>query len=252
MWLGIYETTILAWFGNVYDDPMFELKNLKYETTAREYEDAFDSLLSRVEVSDEHVVSLLMGGLLTEIEMRSSRFKASTSTFNKPLLTTPNAPISTVSAKPNTPAVVQNRRLSQKEYAEKRANNFCFYCDQKYVPGHKYSGQLYSLVLIPDMESEGEFLEEDETMVVGTVGKNTIHILIDYGSTHNFLDKNMAKQLGCDIRNTCPLAVTVVDGNNLVTDSECKQFKWQFGPHSFTTDVMLLPLGGCDMVLGIQ
>ncbi|GJY33253.1 hypothetical protein Tco_0417722 [Tanacetum coccineum] len=199
----VYKQAILAWFGNVYDDPMFELKNFKYETTAREYEDAFDSLLSRVEVSDEHAVSLLMGGLLTEIEMRVRMFKpktladaycltnlpeatlndvkkksrrafvpsssrysnASTSTFNKPLLTTPNAPISTVSAKPNTPAVVQNRRLSQKEYAEKRANNLCFYCDQKYVPGHKYSGQLYSLVLIPDMESEGEFLEEDETMV---------------------------------------------------------------------------------------
>ncbi|GJR91414.1 hypothetical protein Tco_0215425 [Tanacetum coccineum] len=42
--------------------------------------------------------------------------------------------------------------------------------------------------------------------------------------------------------------VTVVpDGNKLVTTSECKQFKWQFGPNFFSTDVMLLPYGGCDM-----
>ncbi|GJY93232.1 reverse transcriptase [Tanacetum coccineum] len=47
-----------------------------------------------------------------------------------------------------------------------------------------------------------------------------VHILVDCGSTHNFLDKNMAKKLGCSIRPTGPLAVIVVDGNNLVTTSE--------------------------------
>ncbi|GJY07766.1 reverse transcriptase [Tanacetum coccineum] len=116
-------------------------------------------------------------------------------------------------------------------------------------------------LLMPEMETKGEFLEEDEIVVdsrlvdfqaplislnaltgtnnfntmrvIRTIGKNTIHILIDCGSTHNFLDMNMAKQLGCNIRSTYPLAVTVVDGNSLVTDSECKQFKWQFGT-SFT------------------
>ncbi|GKB54834.1 hypothetical protein Tco_0905587 [Tanacetum coccineum] len=34
-----------ARFGNVYDKPMSELNILEYETTVREYEDAFDSLL---------------------------------------------------------------------------------------------------------------------------------------------------------------------------------------------------------------
>ncbi|GJU12710.1 hypothetical protein Tco_1135106 [Tanacetum coccineum] len=49
-------------FGSVFDDPMVELKNLKYETSAKIYEDAFDTLLSRVEISEYHVVSLFMGG----------------------------------------------------------------------------------------------------------------------------------------------------------------------------------------------
>ncbi|GJZ71013.1 hypothetical protein Tco_0634864, partial [Tanacetum coccineum] len=39
------------------------------KTTAKEYEDAFDKFFSRVEVSEDHAVSLFMGGLLTEIEM---------------------------------------------------------------------------------------------------------------------------------------------------------------------------------------
>nr|GEU51253.1 hypothetical protein [Tanacetum cinerariifolium] len=62
----------------------------------------------------------------------------------------------------------------------------------------------------------------------------------------------MVKKLGCNIKVTCPLSVIVADGNKLVTTSECKRFKWQFVPRHFSTDVMMLPLGGCDMVLRIQ
>ncbi|GJY18603.1 putative mitochondrial protein [Tanacetum coccineum] len=150
---------------------MSELKNLKYETTAREYEDAFDNLLSRVKINKDHAVSLFMRGLPTEIEMGVGMFKPKTladaycltnlqeatlnavkkkgrsafvsnssrynnspiNTFQKPLLTNPTT---NVTAKPNTPVA--------------------------YVPGHKCSGQLYSLVLMPEYEIEGEFLEEDE------------------------------------------------------------------------------------------
>ncbi|GKC00007.1 putative mitochondrial protein [Tanacetum coccineum] len=173
------------------------------KTTAREYEDAFDNLLSRVKINKDHAVSLFMRGLLTEIEIGVRMFKPKTladaycltnlqeatlnavkkkgrstfisnssrynnspiNTFQKPLLTNPTT---NVTAKPNTPVAVQNRRLSQKEYVEKRANNLCFYYDQKYVPGHKCSGQLYSLVLMPEYEIEGEFLEEDE--IIGDNG----------------------------------------------------------------------------------
>ncbi|GKB24971.1 reverse transcriptase [Tanacetum coccineum] len=46
----VYKQAILKRFGNVYEDPLSELKNLKYETTARAYDDAFDTLLSRVEI----------------------------------------------------------------------------------------------------------------------------------------------------------------------------------------------------------
>ncbi|GJU29930.1 hypothetical protein Tco_1173519 [Tanacetum coccineum] len=47
--------------------------------------------------------------------------------------------------------------------------------------------------------------------------KHTLYILVDCGSTHNFLDLDTAKKLGCQL-----------------------------------SDVMIIPLGGCEMVLGIQ
>ena len=285
--MGVYKQAVLARFGNVYDDPLSELKNLKYETSAREYEDAFDKFLSRVEISEIHALSLFMGGLPDEIAMGVRMFKPQTlayaycltnlqeatleavkkknrsgysgghsrfasnscqNSYSKPLLPTPTPVTNTVRPKPNTHVGGNNRRLTQKEYAEKRANNLCFYCDEKYVPGHKCSGQLYSLVVMPEVDvDETECLDDDEqfedigveelqapqisihaltgttnfqTMrVIGKVGKHDINILFECGSTHNFLDKGVARRLGCNVKPTCPLVVTVANGINLITDS---------------------------------
>ena len=88
--------------------------------------------------------------------------------------------------------------------------------------------------------------------IKGTVGKHKIHILVDSGSTHNFVDVNVAKKLGCKIISTCPLAITVGDGYKTASNSVCKNFKWQLHGVESCSDVMLLKLGGCEMVLGIQ
>ena len=74
----VYKQAILDRFGSVYDDPMSKLKNLKYETTSRDYEYAFDNLLSRVEVSEAHAMSLFMSGLPTELVMSVTMFKPKT------------------------------------------------------------------------------------------------------------------------------------------------------------------------------
>lgn len=51
-----------------------------------------------------------------------------------------------------------------------------------------------------------------------------LHILIDSGSTHNFLDLNMAKKLGCKIQNIPPQAIAVAYGNYLTCQSMSKGF----------------------------
>ncbi|GJX58683.1 hypothetical protein Tco_0290073 [Tanacetum coccineum] len=47
------------------------------------------------------------------------------------------------------------KQLTQKEFEEKRIKGLCFYDDQKYVPGHKCSGQVYCLeVIVYDSHAE--------------------------------------------------------------------------------------------------
>jgi len=75
------------------------------------------------------------------------------------------------------------------------------------------------------------------------LGKKTIHILIDSGSTHNFLDVNLAKKLGCKMEPIVVQAVTIADGNQLQCQYICRNFTWQMHGIEFLFDMLLIPLG---------
>ncbi|XP_071714207.1 uncharacterized protein [Rutidosis leptorrhynchoides] len=199
-------------------------------------------------------------------------------------LTLTNTPHNSVAK--NSDQFSTKKRLSQKEYEEKRAKNLCFYCDQRYTLGHKCSGQLYALeVMGPEdrldafevqnseqgVELDGAGYGGDESSlphislnalngtstyqtmrVVGQINNQKVHILIDSGSTHNFLDLGTGKRLGCRLKTIDPLYVGVPGGNQIVSTSKCEHLSWSIDGHSFSSNMMLLPLGGCEMVLGIQ
>ena len=78
----------------------------------------------------------------------------------------------------------------------------------------------------------------------GHLGKKILHIFIDSGNTHNFLDVNLAKRLGCKMNPIAMQAVTIVDGNQLKWKYICKQFTWQMHGAQFVSDVLLILLGG--------
>lgn len=46
--------------------------------------------------------------------------------------------------------------------------------------------------------------------------------------------------------------VTVADGNHISCNHVCKNFSWGMDSREFKTEVMLISLGSCDMILGIQ
>ncbi|GJY35391.1 reverse transcriptase [Tanacetum coccineum] len=58
--------------------------------------------------------------------------------------------------------------------------------------------------------------------------------------------------MGCNMRKMCPLQVYVANGQVMSTMYECKEFQWELQGKFYVADVIILPLGGCEMVLGIQ
>ena len=87
--------------------------------------------------------------------------------------------------------------------------------------------------------------------VTGYVGKKPIQILIDSGSTHNFVDQGLAHRLGCQLKPIHLQPITVVDGSKLKYRYTCPHFTWRLQGVEFRSDFLLIPLGSCDMVLWI-
>lgn len=88
--------------------------------------------------------------------------------------------------------------------------------------------------------------------IKGKLKGKIITILIDSGSTHNFLEPTIAKHSGFPIEATPDLSVAVADGTILCSTAICKNLSWEMQGIMFSAEVRLLSLGGCDMVLGIQ
>lgn len=88
--------------------------------------------------------------------------------------------------------------------------------------------------------------------VMGLYNKKALQILLDSGSTHNFLDLTMARKLGCKLEEVKPMAITSGGGHKLEAPYVCKGFVWTMHNHEFSADMIVLPLVCCYLILGIQ
>lgn len=69
--------------------------------------------------------------------------------------------------------------------------------------------------------------------IQGFIKNTPISILIDSGSTHNFVDENIAKRLQCKQISTRPLGVTVANGARMYSRSVCAPLIWRMHGHEF-------------------
>ena len=77
-------------------------------------------------------------------------------------------------------------------------------------------------------------------------------ILVDNGSTHNFIDQAMVKRLACQTQSIISIGVFVVNGEKLWTQDYCKKVHQIVQQLEQCTDFFVLPLMGCDVVLEVQ
>ncbi|GJV03303.1 gypsy/ty3 retroelement polyprotein [Tanacetum coccineum] len=245
----IYRNAILKRFDMLYDYSLGELKKLKQTTNVQEYIDAFDRLLCRIGLDEAQYISFFLAGLNSEIELAVRMFKPRTMAEVYGLCKLEEEKINAVKQKSKAPILPTPRKqLTQKELEEKRAKNQCFYYDQKYTPGHKCSGQVYSLEVLGDTETElmDDQLEED-VLETEEVIEYSPHI-----SLNAINDLNTAKKLGCQMTSTCPFQMEVAGGHHLTSNYMCKAFWWKLYGEEFSTGIMIIPLGGYEMVLRIH
>ena len=161
------------------------------------------------------------------------------------------------------------------------------WCRAKYFFNHScVKSQLYHILVenpTPNETEVEEFLDcvdymedlenthkEEENMptislhaMLGTTGYHTMRIqgriknqrvifLVDTGSTHNFMDHVIIKRIGGISHSISSLTVTVANGEQLRAKELCPRLLWEVQGVTQSIDFLVLPLIGCDAVLGIQ
>ncbi|KAF7806156.1 Ty3/gypsy retrotransposon protein [Senna tora] len=186
---------------------------------------------------------------------------------------------------PNNGAIPAYKRFSAAELKERRALGLCYYCPQKYVRGHKCTPTYYLLIgkeefdLIMENEADEEAVknvvveavpETTEAVpeisfnalegqfhpstirVTGRYLEHAVQVLIDNGSTLNFIKRSVAEKLKLQMNEIQPFKVQTGNGAFLVCNHQCKQVKFVVQQHVFIVDLFVMDIKGADVVLGVQ
>lgn len=131
------------------------------------------------------------------------------------------------------------KTLSTAEMAEHREKGLCMFCDEAFIPSHHLKHRKHRFMMMemedesdsdhtdpsPDPSTTSDTLSQPDTpqlslqaligtpnfqtmRVTGMHNKKLIHILLDSGSAHNFLDLDLAKKLGCKLEVVTPMNIT--------------------------------------------
>ena len=306
-----------------YDDPMAEMKKLKQTGSFQEYLKAFEFLMDRAQLNEDQALSCFLAGLRLEVEIMVRMFNPRTLqaayslaklqdalknefttqgnvsgkggvnrfsggsmwpySFKNNVTNVSSGNMAGSKGTSSNMVIRKPLNLTTKQLEEKRLNNQCFWCEEKFVPGHKCKNRQLYLITVQDGENESEedinevlggSAHQDQVLPIsdpylslhalegtfnfrtmrirGSVGKRMLCVLIDTGSTHNFINSAMASKLGCVMEAIPELKVSAANGEELRCSAVCKGFTWCMQGQTFVADVLALPLGNYNLVLGIQ
>ncbi|GKD32147.1 ty3-gypsy retrotransposon protein, partial [Tanacetum coccineum] len=86
----------------------------------------------------------------------------------------------------------------------------------------------------------------------GIIGSGNIHVLIDNGSTHNFVQPGVVERMKLAVSITKPLNVDIGSGETLLYENICSKVGINMQGLAVEVDLYVLPRKGPDVVLGIQ
>jgi hypothetical protein len=177
--------------------------------------------------------------------------------------------------------------ISPAQMKERRDKGLCYYCDDKWLPGHKCKSlRLYlmsGLKLPPEdtfkdvyydstdlVDSVPEFdvveckepgisissisgsLGSKSMRLLGVLQSQRVSILIDLGSTHNFLDPTILAKVNLPVLSTPMLQVKIANGDTIQCFGPVTVTFLKVQGHPIQVKFYLISLIGCDMVLGVH
>ncbi|XP_047325223.1 uncharacterized protein LOC124929014 [Impatiens glandulifera] len=304
-WKDLKQTTTVKDFGKKYLDITYKLPHLTEEYSIKGYLNGLkEKIANPIRIQKPQSLTEAMG--MAKLQERTNQ-KLQDAVFDSlvrrgylankggPLLPTPkatsflnrgnnNGPYNRTSTNPAsssnstgqynraTNTIPRKVNLDQKAYDEKKKNNQCFYCEEKWEYGHRCrAGAIAMINELFEEENQEEKLVEtvdeledgaamtiegsntfDTMKVQGTVGRNNVYILIDSGSTHNFINPRVIRNTKFVTSPAVKLMVTVASGHQLVSTTKCLGLQWSAQGINFNVDARVLSILKYDIILGIE
>ena len=88
--------------------------------------------------------------------------------------------------------------------------------------------------------------------IEGHIKKKKVIVLIDLGSTHNFIHGKVAKELNCFLYPAPECQVMVANGGTINCSGKCHNIKLTMGEYVLNSPMLSIPMGGVDVVLGVK
>ncbi|XP_061338071.1 uncharacterized protein LOC133284947 [Gastrolobium bilobum] len=180
---------------------------------------------------------------------------------------------------PAFPSTAPARRFSHEDLQKKRDLGICYTCDEKWTPRHRCKGKLFLLVGEPEESMTDEVAEEqivwktdathedsNEAALHSLEGESNpralqfrvhfrsrlVAILVDSGSSHNFIQKQLVDSIGLPTVKVPKMRVFLGNGEFLTCDRKCLSVPLQIQGYAFAVDLWVIELSNLGVILGIS
>jgi hypothetical protein len=88
--------------------------------------------------------------------------------------------------------------------------------------------------------------------LIGYIKHQKVIILIDSGSTHNFIHHHISQETNCYIHVVNNFQIMISNGGSMKCGGHCENVCLQIGQYNLKSHMFSIDMGGCDIVLGVE
>jgi hypothetical protein len=186
---------------------------------------------------------------------------------------------------PTTPsAPLKIQKLTRVEMAERQLKGLCYNCDDKYFSGHKCKEQNIFMAIskyISEEDVETPFMSESPKItditspsyppevepiislnvltsfstpqtlkLIDYIKHRKVIVLVDSGSTHNFIHHCIAQETHCYIHAINNFQIMITNGGSMKCGGCYENVHLQIGDYHLKSHMFSIDMGGYDIVLG--
>jgi hypothetical protein len=186
---------------------------------------------------------------------------------------------------PTTPsAPLKIQKLTRDEMVERQLKGLFYNCDDNYFLGHKCKEQNLFMAIFEDISEEDVetplvsespeitnitppsdppevepiislnsltgFSAPQTLKLIGYIKHQKVIILVDSGSTHNFIHHHISQETHCYIHAVNNFQIMIANGGSMKCGGHCENVHLQIGDYHLKSHMFSINMGGCDIVLG--